>query len=272
MADRLRVVHYLNQFFGGIGAEEHANIPIQVRDGPVGPARILDQALGDVGSVVATIIGGDNYVVEESDSASKEVADALKRLEPSVVVAGPAFDAGRYGMACGLISHVASGVGIPTVTAMHPDNAGVAVHGREMIVVPSGIEALEMVDIIKRMVPLAIKMGRGEELGPAEVEAYLAPNSGKRRVIQKANVYQIVVPRAQIHVGPADWFADNINHCGILRKLTLDSYYDKKYGCGLWLDEAVRGTVAEGAAWSFGQARLRLFPRLLGPFRTIGIE
>ena len=34
----MRVVHYLNQFFGGIGAEEHAGVGLEVRDGAVGPA------------------------------------------------------------------------------------------------------------------------------------------------------------------------------------------------------------------------------------------
>ena len=35
----------------------------------VGPARALQQILGAGGSVVATVIAGDNYVVEETESA-----------------------------------------------------------------------------------------------------------------------------------------------------------------------------------------------------------
>ncbi|MCI0799866.1 MAG: hypothetical protein J4O06_13895, partial [Chloroflexi bacterium] len=30
MAGQLRVVYYLNQFFGGIGGEEKANLPLEV--------------------------------------------------------------------------------------------------------------------------------------------------------------------------------------------------------------------------------------------------
>ena len=37
----MRVVHYLNQFFGGIGAEEQAGMGLEVRDGAVGPGRAL---------------------------------------------------------------------------------------------------------------------------------------------------------------------------------------------------------------------------------------
>ena len=43
----LRVVHYLNQFFAGIGAEDRADTPPGHREGPVGPGRLLQQALGD---------------------------------------------------------------------------------------------------------------------------------------------------------------------------------------------------------------------------------
>ena len=43
----MRVVHYLNQFFGGIGAEEHAGKGLEFRDGAVGPGRLLEQLLGD---------------------------------------------------------------------------------------------------------------------------------------------------------------------------------------------------------------------------------
>jgi len=32
----IRLVHYLNQFFGQLGGEEMANLPPRVVDGPVG--------------------------------------------------------------------------------------------------------------------------------------------------------------------------------------------------------------------------------------------
>ena len=36
----MRVVHYLNQFFGGIGAEEQAGMGLEARDGAVGPGKL----------------------------------------------------------------------------------------------------------------------------------------------------------------------------------------------------------------------------------------
>ncbi len=46
MSGPLRVVHYVNQFFGGIGGEDHAHVGVTVRAGAVGPGRVLEKALG----------------------------------------------------------------------------------------------------------------------------------------------------------------------------------------------------------------------------------
>ncbi len=42
----MQIAHYLNQFFGGIGAEEHAGMGLEIRDGAVGPGKLLESSLG----------------------------------------------------------------------------------------------------------------------------------------------------------------------------------------------------------------------------------
>src|SRR5438093_6573619 len=99
----LRVVHYLNQFFAGIGAEDKAETPPGQREGAVGPGRVLAEALGDRAQVVATVYCGDNHVAEKP-GAVEAVVDLIAQHRPEVVVTGPAFSAGRYGWACGEIA------------------------------------------------------------------------------------------------------------------------------------------------------------------------
>ena len=79
---KVRVVHYINQFFGGIGGEDKSDIPVEVRDGPVGPGRALQMALGDRAEVVATIICGDDFVAENEDEAGASIGNALDDLKP----------------------------------------------------------------------------------------------------------------------------------------------------------------------------------------------
>ena len=169
----MRAVHYVNQFFGGLGGEEKANIPVEVREGPVGPGRLLQQLLGGQGSVVATIICGDNHINEEPD-ALKAVVQALREAQPDVVIAGPAFDAGRYGLACGAVCQAAEEIGIPAVSAMDLENPGVISYRRSAVIVPTNSGPAEMQTVLSQVLRIALKLSTGEELGPAEVEGYLS--------------------------------------------------------------------------------------------------
>src|SRR2546428_13930548 len=62
MSGPLRVVHYVNQFFGGIGGEDQAHVGVTAKAGPVGPGRALETALGDGARVEATLIGGGHFL------------------------------------------------------------------------------------------------------------------------------------------------------------------------------------------------------------------
>jgi glycine reductase len=173
MAVPVRVVHYINQFFGGIGGEEHANLPPEVRPEPVGPGNALNIALGDDGSVVATIIAGDNYVVEEAGAFESALDKVIEEFIPDVIVAGPAFEAGRYGLAAAELCKAARDRGIPSVTAMYPDNPGVLTYGKDILCIPTGTSTAGMSEILKKVSSLAVKLGRGESIGTAADEGYL---------------------------------------------------------------------------------------------------
>jgi glycine reductase len=97
-----------------------------------------------------------------------------------VVVAGPAFASGRYGLACALACRVARARGIPAIAAMHPDNPGASSARRELVIVPTGTATTSMPAALAALAPLARRLGHRQTLGPAEVEGYIG--SGVRRV------------------------------------------------------------------------------------------
>lgn len=170
----MRVVHYLNQFFAGIGGEQHAGAPPWAQPGPVGPGRVLQQALGGGAQVVGTVVCGDGCFADRPEEAAGRVLALIEALAPDVVVAGPAFSAGRYGLACARVcADVARRLARPAVTGMHPENAAVGVHGRDVIIVPTAASAAGMTDALEAMARLALKLGRGERLGSAAAEGYL---------------------------------------------------------------------------------------------------
>jgi glycine reductase complex component B subunit gamma len=180
MATPLRIVHYVNQFFAGIGGEDQAHVGVSIRDGMVGPGRALQQALGGGVEVVATLVCGDNFMSERPGEALAEIAAALSRLAPDAVVAGPAFGSGRYGLACAQVCRVAGEQGIPALTAMHHENPGAQSFRREVVIVPTGESAASMQPALEGVARLLPRLARKEELGPAELEGYLP--QGRRRM------------------------------------------------------------------------------------------
>src|SRR5438477_503306 len=71
--------------------------------GAVGPGRMLETLLAGKGAVSSTLICGDSFFNEHGEEAEQAVSEWLHASTPDLVFAGPAFAAGRYGVAC---SHV----------------------------------------------------------------------------------------------------------------------------------------------------------------------
>lgn len=169
----IRFIHFLNQFFGQRGGEEKANLPLQVIEGPVGPGAALQQFLQDRGRVAATVVCGDNYFNEEKESALADFNRALDQFKPDAVIAGPAFNAGRYGLACGEICRAAQRKGVAAVTGMYPENPGVSEHHREVYIFPTRERPSDMVPALEKMAAFVLKLVRREPLGTAAEEGYL---------------------------------------------------------------------------------------------------
>lgn len=171
---KFRIVHYLNQFFGGVGGEAKAGTsPFSVK-GPVGPGNFLQKALGDTAEIVATVVCGDNYFAENQEKACEELLDLVKQLNPDALIAGPAFNAGRYGLACGKIcQEITKQLGIPAVSGMYPENPGAEMYKKSAYIIKTGKTAASMEKAITTMAKLAVKRLNGQELQSPEIEGYI---------------------------------------------------------------------------------------------------
>ena len=169
----MRVVHYLNQFFAGWGGESEATLRPGMMPGPVGPGRLLKSHLGGDAEIVATLYCGDNYATEQEAEACTKLAEFLAEVKPDVLVAGPAFGSGRYGLACGMVCRLAATLEIPAVVAMHPENPAVEIYHREVLIVPTATDAIGMDVALKALARFAARLGDGIALGPADKEGYL---------------------------------------------------------------------------------------------------
>jgi glycine reductase len=170
---KYRVVHYLNQFYAGIGGEEKANIPPLIKEGAVGPGIPLQQALGEEGEIVATVVCGDSYFAENIEAAAEDVVKPVTPYKPDVFVAGPAFNAGRYGIACGAAcTAISKKLGIPVVTAMYEENPALELYRKDIYVIPTAGSVQGMRDVIPKMAGFARKLGIGQKIGLPQDEGY----------------------------------------------------------------------------------------------------
>ncbi len=167
-----KAIVYLNQFFGQIGGEDKADFAPEIREGQVGAAMAFNAALKNA-EVTHTLICGDNFMGSNEEEAVEKLLSFLEDKEFDIFLAGPAFQAGRYGNACGVISlAVEKKFGVPIISSMHIENPGVDMFKKDMVIFPGGKSAAAMRKDIKKIATYADKILAGEELGSAEDEGY----------------------------------------------------------------------------------------------------
>lgn len=188
-----KVVHYLNQFFGGIGGEEKANIPVTVKDGPVGPGLLFEKAGADRWNIIGTVICGDNTIAENPDKTGGEILEKIREMKPDFVIAGPAFNAGRYGVGCGKICElIQDELGIPTVTGMFEENAGVDVYGSKIYIIQTPEKVGKMEEILKKMGEMAISLKEKKEIPPAQIAGYIPRGYRKNLIDNKTGAERAI--------------------------------------------------------------------------------
>ena len=183
---KIKVVHYINQFFANIGGEEMAHVPAEIRVGEVvGPGLAFAQAFGEEAEITATIICGDSYFNENLEEAKASILAMVKEQNPDVFIAGPAFNAGRYGVACGTVCEmVKEELGIPVVTGMYEENPGADMFKNKVYTVATKNSAAGMRAAVKAMAPLALKLAKGEKIGASCEEGYM-PNGIRVNLFEK---------------------------------------------------------------------------------------
>lgn len=182
----IKIVHYINQFFAGIGGEEKADIKPEIRAGVVGPGAALKAALGAEAEIVATVICGDSYFNENLEAAASEILKMVKEYNPDLFIAGPAFNAGRYGVACGSIcKEVQDKLNIPAVTGMYIENPGADMFKKDIYILSTANAATGMRKAVPAIAKLALKIAKKEAIGTPAEEGYIP--RGIRKNVFKEN-------------------------------------------------------------------------------------
>jgi glycine reductase len=181
-----RIVHYINQFYAGIGGEEKADVRPEIREGVVGPGVAFKAAFGTEAEIVATVVCGDSYFASNMEKAGAEILEMIKKHKPDAFIAGPAFNAGRYGTACGGMCEIVSKeLKIPVVSGMYPENPGVDLYKKSSYIVQTPNSAVGMKTAAPAMAKLLLKLLKGEKLGTPAEEGYIERGIRKNKFYDK---------------------------------------------------------------------------------------
>ena len=167
-----KVVHYINQFFANIVGEEMALVASELRDGIVGPGLAFNTAWKGEAEIVNTIVCGDSYFAEHEKEAKEQILAWVKEIKPDFFIAGPAFNAGRYGYACANVAIAVQELGIPVLTGMYVENPG-ADYKDKVMIVSTKDSAAGMRQAAPTMAKLALKIMKGEKIGASVEEGYM---------------------------------------------------------------------------------------------------
>ena len=168
-----KIVFYTNQFFGQIGGEDKAGVPPEIINGPVGTGMALVGLLKDA-EIVATVICGDNYYAENIEKSRDLICTEIEKIKPDMLIAGPAFNAGRFGIACGdICCAVQERFNIPTVTGMYHENPAVDLYKIGTCIVKTKNSAAGMKDAVAAIAHVANKLLCGEKLADSQTDGYI---------------------------------------------------------------------------------------------------
>ena len=175
---KVRVMHYINQFFAGIGGEDKADIQVGSFAGPVGPGKRLQQLLGNSAEIVVTAYCGDNYFTPHSRDALASIVKIARDNKVDIVVAGPAFNSGRHGIACAEVCHAMStSLGLTCITGMDTDNVGITTYkqykDRKVFAVPTAATVAGMDEALTKIAQFVSKVAAGAAVKAPVDEGYI---------------------------------------------------------------------------------------------------
>jgi glycine reductase len=158
--------------------------PVSI-EGPTGPGKPLQEALEGKGEIVVTVACGDDFFSENPEGAIETLLGLIERAEPDLFIAGPAFNAGRYGYACGEVcSSVAQRLNIPVVTGMAEENPGLA-HRKDAYIVRTVDTVGGMKAALQTMAALSLKLMSDGPLGLPRDEGYFPRGFRRNARVEK---------------------------------------------------------------------------------------
>jgi hypothetical protein len=117
----------------------------------------------------------------------------VEAYQPDMLIAGPAFNAGRFGIACAdACTYVKEKLNIESITGLNEENPAVEMYRKHIYILKAGKSAASMTKDAKVMADFANKLLAGETIGLPKEEGYYAKGRRVNRFSDKNGAVRAV--------------------------------------------------------------------------------
>ena len=101
----MKIIMIFDQIQSGLGTKDDTMVPLTGKKEPVGPALMMEPFLKEVdGRVVACLCCGNGTYLANPDEVSRKLCAMVNKLNPDVVMCGPAFNFADYAAMCARVA------------------------------------------------------------------------------------------------------------------------------------------------------------------------
>lgn len=120
----MKIIMIYDQIQAGAGTKDDKMVPLSAKKEALGPAIMMEPFLKAVdGHVVACLYCGNGTYLENKDEVTRKLVAMVSKLQPDVVMCGPAFNFIDYAaMAAEVALQINTNTNVPAFAAMSLEN------------------------------------------------------------------------------------------------------------------------------------------------------
>ena len=120
----MKVLMIFDQVQAGLGGKENPDLTLGGKTMPIGSSSMLEKDMRNVdGKIIACLYCGDGFFKKNEDMVKAKMVAMIKKINPDVVICGPAYNYAGYAMMCAeLANEIEKKSSIPALAAMSKEN------------------------------------------------------------------------------------------------------------------------------------------------------
>ncbi len=119
-----KVLMVYDQIQSGMGTKDDAMLALGAKREVVGPAVMMSKYLNEIDAkVVGCVYCGSRYFFDKEEEVTRKIIALINKMNPDVVVCGPAFDYEEYSVMCArLCEAIQTNTNVKAIAAFNCEN------------------------------------------------------------------------------------------------------------------------------------------------------